>query len=250
MDKKYWVPALEKSHEILNMIASQPHKLRLIDLSKQLGIHKSSLFSLLSTMEALHWVERNKSDTYALGSLIGTLGSQYFRGYDIIASFHQEAAMTMRSIGETIQLAKLEKNEVLYLAKEVAPSPVQLVSEPGMRLPAHATALGKAMLSVLQEVDVLELYRGVSLASLTPYTLTTLDSLLNNLRLVQSDGCSYDLQEAVLGFCCISAPVMNQSSQAVAAVSCSMPMHAWEQKRDRAKEEIVGLAQRLSVGLA
>jgi hypothetical protein len=41
---------------------------------------------------------------------------------------------------------------------------------------------------------------------------------------------------------------MNQSCQAVAAVSCSMPLHAWEQKRDRAKEEIVGLAQRLSVG--
>jgi DNA-binding IclR family transcriptional regulator len=43
---------------------------------------------------------------------------------------------------------------------------------------------------------------------------------------------------------------MKQSGQAVAAVSCSMPLHAWEQKRDSAKEEIIGLAQRLSVGLA
>jgi DNA-binding IclR family transcriptional regulator len=250
MEKKYWVPALEKSHEILNMIASQPHKLRLIDLSTQLGIHKSSMFSLLSTMEALQWVERDKADTYALGSQFGTLGSKYFRGYDIITSFHQEATIAMRNIGETIQLAKLEKNEVFYLAKEVAPSPVQLVSEPGMRFPAHATALGKAMLAALQEVEVRELYRGVSLARLTPHTLTTLDSLLDNLKLVQTDGCSYDLQEAVLGFCCISAPVMKQSGQAVAAVSCSMPLHAWEQKRDSAKEEIIGLAQRLSVGLA
>jgi DNA-binding IclR family transcriptional regulator len=93
----------------------------------------------------------------------------------------------MRNIGETIQLAKLEKNEVFYLAKEVAPSPVQLVSEPGMRFPAHATALGKAMLAALQEVEVRELYRGVSLARLTPHTLTTLDSLLDNLKLVQTD---------------------------------------------------------------
>jgi IclR family KDG regulon transcriptional repressor len=67
MDNKYWVPALEKANVILHAIAEQPYHLRLIDLSKQLNINKSSMFSLLNTLEQLQWIRRDKADTFSLG---------------------------------------------------------------------------------------------------------------------------------------------------------------------------------------
>jgi len=146
MEKKYWVPALEKADAVLQAVSEQPSKLRLIDLSNRLGINKSSMFSLLGTMEALEWVVREAEGTYSLGSKLGFIGNAFFKQFSLIDRFRKEAAVTKHTIQETIQLAKLERQEVLYLAKEEMPSPVRLASEPGMKLPAHITALGKCYL--------------------------------------------------------------------------------------------------------
>ncbi len=78
MEKKYWVPALEKANDVLQAIAQQPSGLKLIDLSKRLAIHKSSMFSLLNTMEALEWVVRESDGTYSLGSRLGYIGNAFF----------------------------------------------------------------------------------------------------------------------------------------------------------------------------
>ncbi|MNI33440.1 Pectin degradation repressor protein KdgR [compost metagenome] len=246
MDKKYWVPALEKAHQILELIAAEPHQLKLIDLSNMLGINKSSMFSLLHTMEQLQWAVKDKGDTYALGSFFGPLGSAYFRQFDLISEFHREAAITKERIGETIQLAKLEGNQVLYLAKAEAPSPVRLASDPGMKLPAHGTALGKAMLACKSDKEVQALYPEASLATVTPHTINSLGNLLTQLTVIRTDGYALDLQEAVIGFSCVAAAIKGSGGEVVAAVSCSMPQHQWECKREIAQKEISELAQRLS----
>jgi DNA-binding IclR family transcriptional regulator len=246
MDKKYWVPALEKAHQILELIAAEPHQLKLIDLSKRLGINKSSMFSILHTMEELRWAVRDKGDTYALGSYFGPIGSAYLRQYDLISEFHREAAITKERIGETIQLAKLEGNQVLYLAKEEAPSPVRLASDPGMKFPAHGTALGKAMLATKTDEEVSGLYLEESISATTPHTIQTRTDLIRQLSVIRKDGYALDLQEAVIGFSCVAAAIYGASGEVVAAVSCSMPQHQWECKHELAQMEICELARRLS----
>jgi DNA-binding IclR family transcriptional regulator len=247
MEKKYWVPALEKAYLVLETVAEEPNQLRLIDLSKRLGIHKSSLFSLLATLEALNCVVRDRADTYALGSWFGKMGGSYFSRNDMAASFHREAEVSKTIIGETIQLARLDGNEVLYLAKSEAPTRIRLVSEPGMKLPAHATALGKAMLAQLPLEALTRLYADAALAGLTPNTLTDRKALFTELEQVRKQGFAVESQEAVVGFCCAAAPVLGAGGEIAAAVSCSMPVHEWERKRDAAVKEIVRLARRLTL---
>lgn len=245
MEKKYWVPALEKADGILRLLADEPDTLRLIDISERLGIHKSSMFSLLQTMEALGWVSRDKANTYALGPAFARLGGSYYRDNDLISAFRREAQQSKLAIGETIQLARLEGSDVLYLAKVEAPTPVRLASEPGMKFPAHATALGKAMLATLTDTELQTLYPVSSLPSLTPFTLTARESLFSQLAEIRRLGCAYDEQEAVVGFCCVAAPIRSSQSTSV-AVSCSMPLHLWETKRELAQTELFRLAARLS----
>jgi DNA-binding IclR family transcriptional regulator len=247
MEKKYWVPALEKANDVLLTISEQPSGLKLIELSKRLAINKSSMFSLLNTMETLDWVVRESDGTYSLGSKLGYIGNAFFKQFSLIDRFRKEASVTKHVIQETIQLAKLEQHEVLYLAKEEMPSPVRMASEPGKKLPAHATALGKAILAWhdpdmvrgLFAQDVLEPY-------LTPHTLRSREELLRQLIEVRESGFAYDLQEAVMGFCCVAAPVRGNEGEVIAAISCSMFQHEWEQKRELAKTEICALAKRLS----
>ncbi|MFD0695263.1 IclR family transcriptional regulator [Paenibacillus sp. GCM10027628] len=247
MERKYWVPALEKANDVLQQICERPSELKLIDLSKQLGINKSSMFTLLNTMEALDWVVRENDGTYSLGSKLGFWGNAFFKQFSLIDRFRKEAALTKHVILETIQLAKLEQRDVLYLAKEEMPSPVRIASEPGKKLPAHATALGKAMLAWLDPSEFDALYPEDELApSLTLHTLQTREELRSNLAAVREAGCAFDLEEAVMGFCCVAAPVRDGEGRIIAAISCSMFKHEWEQKREMAQNEICALAQRLS----
>ena len=60
MERKYWVPALERAQEVLQLVAAHPSKLKLMDLSGATEINKSTMFSLLHTMETLNWVIKEK----------------------------------------------------------------------------------------------------------------------------------------------------------------------------------------------
>ncbi|MCC3374722.1 IclR family transcriptional regulator [Cohnella sp. REN36] len=247
MEKKYWVPALEKANAVLRLIADQPGKLRLIDLSKVTGIHKSSMFSLLHTMESLNWAVSEKDGTYSLGSAMASFGNAFFKKFSLIDQFAKEARPVVERIRLTVQLGKLEGDQVLYLAKEEAVSPIRLVSEPGMRIPAHATALGKVMLSELDEVEWNERFPTGRLTPLTPNTISDRSLLWASLQEIKRQKFAYDLQESILGFCCVASPVRDETGRVIAAVSCSMPSHMWEEKKEDALREIQQLAGKLSL---
>lgn len=243
---KYNVPALEKAHRIISRIAerSGPHKL--IDLSRELDINKSSMYSLLQTMERLGWVTKDEGDRYRLGTFFARTGSQYFRQMPLIERFYREAAPVKDRLEETLQLGRLEGRDVLYLAKLEAPSPVRLVSEPGMTWVAYATGLGKVMLADKSDDEIRALYPEGKLQPYTVHTLGTVDELLQSLAAVRSDGVATDEEEAVIGFSCAAAPIRGADGRVIAAVSCSIPQFNWAAKKERAMREMAELAKRLS----
>lgn len=246
MKNKYWVPALERAHKVLKLIAEYPGKLKLTDICRQLSISKSTLFSLLNTMEQLHWIKKSESDTYSLGVHFGMMGHAFFSQFDLVDYFKQEAHGVRDRLNESVQLAVLEGDHIVYMAKMEAPTPVQMVSGPGVRFPAHATGLGKVLLAALSDERIDELYPDEKLPSITPYTLTTKTDLKKELDMIRQNGYAIDKEEGVVGFCCAAAAVKRSDGTVHAAVSVSMPAHHWDEKKDLAIQEIRRLANRLS----
>lgn len=243
------MPALDRAHAVLTIVMNDPYRWKLTDLSKRLEISKSTLYSLLLTMERLQWVKRDRNDTYAIGSAMGRFGSAFFRQYDLIEDFRRLAEPVMRKLQESIQLAVLEGGDVLYLAKVEAPSPVQMVSGPGVRFPAHATGLGKSLLVGWSAERIAALFPQETLPKITVHTVGSRSAFIEEVMKANAAGYSTDIQEGVMGFCCVAAPVRKPSGEAVAAVSCSMPIHHWEAKRETATSEIMQLALALSPGV-
>lgn len=248
MDQKYSVPALDRAHAVLTLLTEEPYKWKLSDLSKHLGISKSTLYSLLQTMERLQWINRDRNETYAIGSTVGDFGSAYFRQFDLIEEFRRTAEPVMRKLQESLQLARLDGNEVMYLAKVEAPSPVQMVSGTGVRFPAHATGLGKSLMADMDAEQVGKIFPQETLHKVTVHTIGSREAFLRELEKVRRDGFSLDIQEGVMGFCCAAAPIRRRG-EIVAAVSCSMPIHHWEGKKDETVREIGALAKRLSTNI-
>lgn len=248
MDDKYRVPAIERAHLILKEISMQPGQLKLIDLSRSLSINKSSMYSLLLTLENLGWIEKDTGETYRLGRELSRLGHAAVQHRDLNESFHKEASQTKLRLGESLQLARLDGNEVLYLAKEEAPTPVRLASGPGMRLPAHATALGKVMLADLGDEELDGFYRADQepFSQLTAHSIVSLNALKKDLEQIRKQGYALDLEEAVIGFNCAAAPIRNSHGKVIAAVSCSMMLPQWQLKKQICIEEVCKLAHQLS----
>lgn len=232
----------------MELIGKEPGKLKLMDLSNRLEINKSSMFVLLHTLEQLGWISKGLDDVYSLGRVLGSLGNAFLGQFDLKEQFREQAAKSRDILQETIQLAKLDGDSVLYLEKVEAQSRVRLVSEPGMRFPAHATALGKVLLAWESEADI-DGRLNDSLEELTPNTITNKSKLFAQLQSTRSAGFATEEQEAVMGFCCVAAPIIDARGIAVAAVSASIALHKWEQTREKATAEVVDLANRLSISL-
>ncbi|WAH37111.1 IclR family transcriptional regulator [Alicyclobacillus dauci] len=244
--QKYWVPAIERAHVVLSTIMSSPSRLPLIELSKQTGINKSSIFSLLATMESLGWVVKEENGTYALGPQLGMISASYFRQFDLVTTFKNEAKKVADLLGETIQLGRLNGQNVLYLAQQTSKSPMRLSSSPGEQLPAYATALGKALLSSHSYSELISVYPEEQLKPLTPRTIRTREHLWEQLEHIRDQGYAIDEQEAVEGFFCVAAPIKNHENRIIAAVSVTMLESSWSQKFSEAAKRIVELASRLS----
>ncbi|WP_223292255.1 IclR family transcriptional regulator [Salipaludibacillus neizhouensis] len=246
MKQKYWVPAIERANSIIELIANNSSQLRLIDLSKQLEINKSSMYSLLNTLETIGWIKKDKNELYKLGAKLGSYSSAYFSQYNILEAFSFEARKSIDVVDEHIQLGRLIGGEVFYLAREEGNSPARLVTDPGMRYPAYASAIGKMVLTQFNYEELIEIYPEREFEKKTENTIENVDELWEQLLQAKKNGFITEEQEGAIGFCCVAAPIYNKEKQITAGISFTMLENVWIKKQDLATEEIIKLAKQLS----
>ena len=136
------VPAIRRAHDILRTLAAQPGPVKASELMRACGLPRSTLYLLLDSLEQRRWIERREGG-YIVGIELMALGAAYLRHDSLQTAFHRVAAEFVARCNEVVQLAALDGFEVVYLAREDARRPVRLVSDLGLRLPAHACALGR-----------------------------------------------------------------------------------------------------------
>ena len=129
----------------------------------------------------------------------------------------------------TVHLAVRDGSEVLYLDRMSGHASVPVVSQVGSRLPLYATGVGKVLLAYAPE-DVQTEVLG-ALVRITPYTITQLGRLRDELARVHREGYASTSEEMSLGACSVAVPVKAPEGEVVAAIGIVVP----SLKRDRAK---------------
>lgn len=213
------VKSAARTLNILETLATGPRSFG--QLSRDLGIPKSSLHGILATMEDRGWVEQAPAGQVRLGLHALRVGTAYLDADEVVvrtaALLDELGAVT----GETVQLARLDGASIVYLAQRASTHPVRLISAVGSRLPAHATALGKALLAVRDLEDV---RRSLTfpLEALTSHTLTRWDQLRVELELTRDRGYAVDQEEAAEGLHCF-AVALPSTRPSVDGISVSVP---------------------------
>jgi IclR family acetate operon transcriptional repressor len=115
---------------------------------------------------------------------------------------------------------------------------------------AHASAMGKVVLSLMRPVAV-DRYIARGLRKVAPGSITDPDTIRSQLRQARRDGYATDVEELAPDFCCVAAPVFNHDGGLRAVVGISMSLHAFEESLDvlqRGVREVAGT--KLSVPVA
>ena len=214
--------AVERALSILEAAAQRREGLTNAEISRKLGIPKSSASYILRTLEKRSYLRREaETGRYRLGLKILSLGGDAQANLDIA----HVALPFMRSLVErihlTVHLAVLDQSEAVYIEKVEAPGFFKVNTWVGRRMFLHSTSVGKCLLAWLPKHDVEAIAKQHGLKKRTPETLTSLPKLLADLEHVKQSGYAVDDEENSLGARCLGAPIFDTEGNVTAALGAS-----------------------------
>lgn len=230
------VKSAERLLDVLNLLSRLDRPVTAMYISSELEIPRSSAYHLLNVMKERNFVTHRSADgTWELG--VGSLevGLAYLRS----GSLQRAARVVLPEIaarsGQTAHLAILQGTEVLYIDKEAPPGMgVQLVTSIGTRLPAHLTAVGRAILAYLPEQQLRALYGDDRLPPMTDTEGPEVERLLQDLAVVAESGFASDEGMITEGISCLAVPVLAPDRAPAAAIGLTFltaQVDADEEKR-------------------
>lgn len=207
---------------VIEAFGSDDSALSLTDLSARAALPKSTVHRIVRGLLQHGWLER-ADDRYALGIRLFELGQrvqlQRFDLHEIAIPFMEDL---YEATHEIVNLGVLDGGDVVYLAKIGGHRRVPISTRLGGRLPAHCTALGKAMLAFTVAGDVRPPAPATPLAARTPHSITDPLRLERELVRIRRERSAIDREELVVGVTCVGAPVF-RNEMVVAAVSVTGP---------------------------
>ena len=205
------VKSADRVLTILEVLAASPSRRGLSDLGRELGIPVSSLHAILRTMQRRNWLEVDETGTrFGIGVEALRVGSAYARVDDIVSRAEPVMDWLSDETGETVHYGRLEGAHVVYLAKRESRHSLRIYSAIGKRIPAHAAALGKAILAGHPD-DAVRAILGSELVALTKRTRTSIGALLADLTKARKLGYATETEESDEGLGCVAVHVPDRS---------------------------------------
>ena len=191
-----------------------PGRLTLAQLVRRTGLPRSSAHRMLERLVQLRWLRRNGRD-YELGMRLVELGSLAVHQDRLVQAAGPLLGELHRATGLAVHLAVLDGSDVVYLDKIGDP---RIPTRVGGRVPAHCTAVGKAILAYADQDDAVDLR-----ARKTKHSIASAAHLAVELAKVRARGVAFEREESLLGFGCVAAPI-GSPGEAMAAVSVCGPL--------------------------
>ncbi|KAA2260990.1 IclR family transcriptional regulator [Solihabitans fulvus] len=215
------VPALRRGLAVLRLLASRPGPMSAAAVARELDLPRSTTYHLLSELAeagfATHLPEERR---YGLGVASFELGSAYLRHDPLERLARPLLRRLVDRVERTAHLGVLHGAEALYLLREQPRQPQTLVTDVGVRLPAHLPASGRAMLGHLPAAQVRALLPTagsfVNRTGRGPGNLPELRRLLSTER---RRGWAVEDGHVTAGFASVAAPVFDHGGRPIAAIS-------------------------------
>jgi DNA-binding IclR family transcriptional regulator len=215
------IPALRRGLTVLRLLAGRAGPVTAAYVSRELGLPRSTTYHLLTELAEAGFVTHLPEERrYGLGLAAFELGSAYLRHDPLERLARPVLQALITRTGHVAQLGVLHGREALYLLREQPPRHATVVTDVGVRLPAHLPASGRAMLGALPAAQVRALFPAkssfVDRTGRGPRDLPHLRRLLADAR---RRGWTVEDGYVTASFASVAAPVLDHSGHPIAAIS-------------------------------
>ena len=247
-DDRYTVPALARGLQLLMSFNRDERELSGAELSRRLGLPRASVFRMLQTLEQGGFVERvGDGASYKLGLAVLRLGFEYLASMELTEHGRPVIEALRDLCGYSSHVVVRDHREVVFVAKAPGRSAMFHSIQVGARLPAHATVLGRLLLSDLDMASLVRLYPEQPLPAYTARTPTTLAQLKALIDEDRARGYAVSQGGFETGISTIAAPVFNDRGDVVACVSITVPaQRVQEAELDTLIAQVVDAAAQLT----
>lgn len=241
------VPAAHNTLRILRWLSERPRPVSAASISRALELPRSTVYDLLAVMAAngfvVHLPEERR---YGLGVAAFELSSAFSRQDPLARLGAPLLRGVVDELGESGHLAVLDGRDVVYVAEERARHRPSLVTDVGVRIPAHLTASGRSMLAGLTAAQLRALYPGrESFGARTELgTITSPAALKSELTLTRERGWASEDGDVTADFASVAVAVSDHRGLPVAGLALTFLSHRHD---DAAR---AALAARLSAAAA
>jgi DNA-binding IclR family transcriptional regulator len=215
------VQSVDRALTILEVLA-RIGEAGVTEVAAELGVHKSTAFRLVATLEAHRLVEQaGDRGKYRLGVGVLRLAGATAARLDVVQEARSVCRQLAAATGETVNITVLSESSALYLDQVAGSSALQPHNWVGQHIPLHATSNGKVLLSGLDPSALDRLLP--TLPSFTARTITRKSALRAELDRVRDQGYAVAIDEFEIGLAAVAAPIRNAGGDVVASMSVSGP---------------------------
>jgi len=250
-DKPFAIPgaqALSKGLSLLTLIADAPQPLSFTDLGRYSGLPKSTLHRILQALIDYRLIRLDEAtQTYRLGVRLFEMAHRVWSEFDLRSAAEAELLRLRDLAQETTRLGLLEGGEVLLIDQRDHIQGMRLANGVGSRLPAMASAIGKALMAYRPPEEVRRHAERHGLKALTPNSILDPVEMQHELDLVKARGYAISVEEATLGISGVAAPILDHRGESIGAVSISGPAFRLPPERLHALgRDVIESARRIS----
>jgi DNA-binding IclR family transcriptional regulator len=216
--------SLVRGVKILECLGDAGAPLSAAEVARRTGLHRATAHRLLTVLTELGYTHKNIEDaSYTTGFYLHTFGWTPNIIASVVTHARPFVERLAKETGRNVVIGALEGVQTICCHKVSVAPDIGIATAAGLRLDAHATAIGKALLALRPEADARQIFEHHRLSVHTTRTLRTVPSLLRALAEVRSAGYAVERDEYVVGRRSVAAAIVNPYGRATCAVAIEGP---------------------------
>jgi IclR family KDG regulon transcriptional repressor len=230
----YQAPSVKKAFQILDLVARRDNRLTISDLSRELGIGKSTVHGITQALEGIGAIVRDeKTKRFTLGMTLFELAHAVYARMDLKDLARPILEDLMRLTRQSVFLGIRSGDRVSIIDIVESVQDLKITAHIGARLPLLAGATGKVFMASLAEQEAAQWIRTLGLRQVTQRSITDPDLYLEEIRKARESGYALDDEEYMQGVRAVAAPIHAPGRQlsAIWVVGLSQSMKAENMKR-------------------
>jgi DNA-binding IclR family transcriptional regulator len=217
------IQLIDRVFDILEYLSQSPDSKGPTQIAQAVGLSKSTVYRLLSSLQQRGYIEKSESGMYHIGVKLVEVASNHINNLELQTEARPYLIEMQAELGLIVHLGILDGAEIVYVEKmDISPN-LRGYTQIGLRVPAQCSSLGKCILAQMSGDQLDYIMSSCKFEQYTVNTITNLPDLKAHLREVRQQGWAMDNEEYILGHRCVGAPIYDYRGEIIAAVSASGP---------------------------